>query len=354
MREHVGLLGRLVGERRKRIGMSTGVAVAIVLVLAGCGDGPSAEDVAASLTGQELEWYQGAQDEGPVRFYTSQPPSTMNAVIAAFEEKYPGIDVEGLRLSSGSLATRYSQEIEAGSRTADVITIGNTLFARDGLKRGYFETFAADAIPAAAQLDERWFNQGVSTVLINPYGICYNTQAVQDPPQNWADVLVPAYDGRIVFPNFRNAPLYTYAGQHWINQYGVDFVDKLADLHTISADSMIPGLQSVANGQADLGLVCGVNTAAELMNSGAPIEVVMPEDAVAIPDEMAITADAASPNGAKLFYNFLLTEEGQEAFVGTGASSPIGSEGSIPIGDGFVFPDFDGYQRAFDDLAKYF
>ncbi|MFE5703516.1 extracellular solute-binding protein [Rhodococcus koreensis] len=333
---------------------STGVAAAMVLTLAGCGGGPSAEDVAASLSGQELEWYQGAQNEEAVRFYTSHSPDAMEAALAAFEEKYPGVEVEGLRLTSGNLATRYSQEIGAGSRTADVIATGDTLFALDGLERGYFETFDADAMPATAALDERWFNQGISTVMVTPYGICYNTQTVDTPPETWEDALDPAYDGRLVFPNFRNSSLYVYAGQHWINQYGVDFPEELSRLRPISADSMVPGLQSVANGQADMGLVCGVNTAAELMNSGAPIEVVMPEDAVAIPNEMAITADAASPNGAKLFYNFLLTEEGQEAFVGTGASSPIGSEGSIPIGDGFAFPDFDGYQSTYDTLAEYF
>ncbi|MCS5498256.1 extracellular solute-binding protein [Cnuibacter physcomitrellae] len=351
--------------RRTRTLLATGSLIALALTLGACAgaEAPSQRDPdssagAAGATGpgadQVAEWYEAAKDEEPIRFYTSQPPSSMDSAIAAFREAYPGVDIEGLRLSSGNLVTRYTQEIEAGSRTADVISVGNTLFTRDGLEKGYFETFERDEIPAAAELEDRWFDQGVATVLVNPYGICYNSQAVSTPPEAWDDVLDPRFQGRIVFPDFRNASVYVYAGQHFADAYGEQLLEDLAALDPISADSMIPGLQSVANGQADIGLVCGVNTAEELVAAGAPIEVVMPDDAIAIPDEMAITAGTPSPNAARLFYDFMLTEAGQEAFVGTATSSPIGSEGSIPLGEDFVFPDFDRYQESFDTLARYF
>ncbi|MCS5498257.1 extracellular solute-binding protein [Cnuibacter physcomitrellae] len=344
--------------RSSRILMIGGLALATVLAMTACSGGGSSgtgsSAPATALSGPEQEWYDAAKGEEPIRFYTSQHPSSMDAVIAAFEQKYPGVQVEGLRLTSGALGTRYAQEKDAGTRTADVIAVGDTRFVLDGLAKGYFETFDKDEMPATAQLEDQYFNDGVSTAVVTPYGICYNTQTVTDAPTEWEDILNPDYDGRIIFPEFRNSSLYVYTGQLWIDAYGEDFLERLAALHPVKADSMVPGLQSVANGQADVAAPCGVDSANELISAGAPIEVAFPDNAIAIPNEMAITAGTPSPNASRLFYSFMLSDEGQQAFGGESASSVIGTPGLIPLGPDFVFPDVDRYQETFDIMAEHF
>lgn len=337
--------------KRKR--SETYTALAVLLVLTGCG-GAEAGDEAASLTGVEQEWYDAALEEGTISWYTSHIEDDQDAAIEAFEERYPGVEVEGLRLTSGNLMTRYSQEIEANSRTADIVSIGDTRFVEDALDEGWFATHTKDEVPALENLDDQWFKGGPVTAFVTPYGICYNSETVATPPEEWTDVLDEQYEGRLMFPDFRNASVYVVAGQVWEQTYGEEFLEDLAAQSPQAADSMVPGLQSVANEQNDLGLACPPATAQPLIDAGAPLETVLLDPTIAVPHELARTETSPNPNGSKLLFNFLMTEEGQQTFVGDGSASTVGVDGSIPITDEFMYPDFDTLDETYAVMERYF
>lgn len=65
-----------------------------------------------------------AQEEGTVTVYSFT--SRIGRVEAAFEEAYPGIDLQGFDISSTEQIARLRAEAQAGVTNADVIYISDT------------------------------------------------------------------------------------------------------------------------------------------------------------------------------------------------------------------------------------
>ncbi|SDG84316.1 ABC transporter substrate-binding protein [Microbacterium pygmaeum] len=324
------------------------VAVGIVaaFALAGCSTQAGSEGGASPETSSELspelaELYEAAQQEGPLTWYGSYDPPSMEAAISAFESTYPGLRVDYLRLTSGQLNTRFSQEIEANAPTADVITVGDPLFVATAGENEWLTPLERDELPSVAALDDEWYHDGFPTTVINVFGIAYNSDLVEEPPTSWEDVIDPAFKGKTVFGDYRAASLYAYQGALWAEREGMDYLEDLAAQDLIFVDSIIPGIQKVASGEALVALAVTPSTTTELVEAGAPIEVVFP-DWYSIGELLSgIASNTDAPSFSRLFVDFLLSEQGQEALVSTGGASPINSEGSIPLGDGYVRPDYE-------------
>jgi iron(III) transport system substrate-binding protein len=328
--------------RTRRLVATALLGLASALVAAGCG-GESSEGSQAtikSLSGPTKGWYERALKEPPMKYYSLHDPFRVEQTIEAFEEAYPGLSVETLRVTSSDIATRYAQERNTGTRTADVITIADKAFVDDALSKGWFEKLDKNSMPALGALQDRWFDRGTAVAAVLPLGIGYNTEMVDSPPSEWQDVLDPKYRGKIVFPDFRVSPVYADQGRLWIDQYGEDYMKQLETLNPIIVDSMVPGAQLLAAGRGAIMLPAVPSNVEELKSDGAPIDVVFPDDIVGASLFTAISTDSPSSNTARLFYNFIFTSKGQEAFVGPSAASPIGSKGSIPLPSGFTQYDY--------------
>lgn len=320
-----------------------GLIAALGTSVAACGadDSEAIADKRASLNEPMKEWYDKALDEPALKYYSLHDPYRLEKTVAAFEEEYPGLTIETLRLSTAELMVRYTQEREEDARTADVITVSDSQFIEDAFEKDWIEEFDKGAIPSVADLGDRWFDRGVATAGILPLGIGYNTDLVGDPPKDWTDVLDSDFEGKIVYPDFRVAPIYSELGRLWINEYGKNFLTEFESLNPTIVDSMVPGAQLLGAGQADLMVPAVPSNIEELKEQGAPVDVAYPDRIVGTSMLTAISTDSPAGNTAKLFYDFLFTQQGQEAFVGTTAASPIGSKGSIPLPPGFVRIDPD-------------
>ncbi|HIY67170.1 MAG TPA: extracellular solute-binding protein, partial [Candidatus Agrococcus pullicola] len=118
---------------RIRTGASLAVMLASAVVLAGCASDEPAPNEAAGPSNSEVDaLYEAALEEGSVTWYSSAP----NEAPAAFEEAYPGITVDFVRLPAGQLGTRYAQERDAGAAPGDVVTIADERFIIDARESG--------------------------------------------------------------------------------------------------------------------------------------------------------------------------------------------------------------------------
>src|SRR5262245_17696132 len=93
-----------------------------------------------------------AAGEPALTWYTAQDPTRGDAAVEAFGKKYPKIKVEALRLVTGRLAARFGAERASGHVNAGIISLADPLFIEDGFKKGWFEEFPKDALPALAPL----------------------------------------------------------------------------------------------------------------------------------------------------------------------------------------------------------
>ncbi|MEU7811978.1 extracellular solute-binding protein [Pseudonocardia sp. NPDC049154] len=313
--------------------------LAATILLAACGgtSAPPAETVPIPPALQGV--YDQAKSEPVLTWYSSQEPALNDAVVAAFTRQYPGVKVESLRLATGPLGVRYAQERAAGAVTAGLVTLADPNFVDQGLSAGWFERFDKTALPDLARLPDRFFADGVATTGVNVLGIGYNTSEVQDPPRTWEDALAPEYEGKILLGDPRNVPSYVALARVLNEKVAPDFLERLVAQQPTVVDSMVPGTQQLAAGEAALAFPDVLSVTKPLADKGAPIDFVVPEPTTGVEFASMISAGSASPNAARLLYDFLFTDAGQQAFNASTGASPIGAVGeTAALPAGYVDP----------------
>ncbi len=145
-------------------------------------------------------------------------------------------------------------------------------------------------------------------------GITYNTNQLRGDaiPRALPDVLKPQYKGRIASTPYAANFDRLASPELWGEARAHEFVTKLAD--------QVAGLlrcgesERLLSGEFDMLVTdCGSYEAHRLRAQGAPIGHVIPADAAILAYfYMGVPRNAAHPNAAKLFVNYLLSRHGQD------------------------------------------
>ena len=137
-----------------------------------------------------------AQEEGTVTVYSFT--SRIGRVETAFEEAYPGIDLQGFDISSTEQIARLAAEAQAGVTNADVIYISDTPVVptellETGIIAPYVPPRVADRVPAEYQTP--LLAQRLSTKVL-----MYNEEAYPDgsPVSNLWQLTTDDWRGRVV------------------------------------------------------------------------------------------------------------------------------------------------------------
>ena len=246
------------------------------------------------------------------------------AVIEGFKAKYPGITVNELNPDAGS-----ADEIEAikanqgntGPQAPDVIDVGLAFGPQakaDGLIQPY-KVATWDSIPADAKDEEGyWYGDyyGVMAMLVN-------TDIVSTVPTDWADLTKPDYANAVALAGDPRASaqaissvyaagLSTGADAAGAADAGLKF---FADVN--AAGNFVPVIgksASLAQGTTPIVIAWDYNLIAWKAGfEGNPAaEIVVPSTGVVAGVYIqAISAYAPHPNAAKLWMEYLYSDEGQ-------------------------------------------
>lgn len=292
-----------------------------------------------------------AEDEPTLIWYTAHIPDLVEETIAAFESAYPDVDMDYLRLASGELAARYSEERSAGADPAGIINLVNPAFFEEGLENDWFED-ELDLPALQAWPDDFKLEESLPVISVDPYLVGYNSDRVPegDVPQAWPDLLDPKFEGAILWGDTKDgSPGFLALAQILREEFGDDFLSGLADQDIRTVASLVPGSEELAAGGAAL-MVPQVNILHEpLVENGAPVGITLLEPTTGSEHVAAVTTENESPNSARCFMNFLLTEEGHSTFVGTAGVNLLGV-GDNPVPDGYVSPDFDAANEEREEI----
>ncbi len=244
-------------------------------------------------------------------------------IFEGFKKKYPGITVNELNPDAGS-----GDEIEAikanrdnkGPQNPDVIDVGFA-FGDSAKKEGLIQPYKVatwDDIPAGAKdPDGFWYGDyyGVMAFMVN-------TDVVKNLPQDWADLLKPEYKGQIGMsgdPRTSNQAIQTVqaaslatGGTVGDPTKGLDFFKAMN-----AAGNLVPLISnnaSVAKGETPIRMTWDYNALAgrDTMKGNPKVEVVVPASGkLAGVYVQAINAFAPHPNAAKLWMEYLYSDEGQ-------------------------------------------
>lgn len=285
--------------------------------------------------------YAEARKEGSVMWYTASVPDVVQATIAGFKNKYPGIDVQFLRLSTGQITVRYAQERESGVVNADLISAGDQNFFETGTEKGWF--MSHPIIPEykhskwPAELLDKGVTNRIEVLLLN---VAYNTNLVtgDNVPTTWEDFLKPFWKGKFAIGKPATVPAYLQQYQMLADQYGDSFLRKLKQQDPDIVQSTTPSIQSMAAGGLYAVLQSYITAVKPLQSEGAPIEMVALSPSTGIEHLMAASEGAKHPAAAQLLYNYALSPEGQfELAAGKGGTSVLGKKANVaPLPNGYV------------------
>jgi iron(III) transport system substrate-binding protein len=264
-------------------------------------------------------------------------PETNNALTAAFRRYYGlsnAFQVHYQLLATSTLVTRVEQEISAGRVTADVAAVGYPSWAFERAAAGDAMAYDSPQYQFYADAMDRGLGRKGVFAFNGAYLFVpmWSADRVKFDGKSWKDVINAVPAGRMSIGDVSKSVAYlaSYAGQRQVlDRDYFKAVAKMKPSLLIRSEQVAARLVS----GEDLMAFCGMPTRAYQYNQkGGKLKFMLPEEgAVLLPQNMFILAKAPHPNAAKLWVDFILSEQGQtiivkgEAMVSgrTGFKSPL-------------------------------
>ncbi|WP_138471217.1 ABC transporter substrate-binding protein [Poseidonocella sp. HB161398] len=293
-----------------------------------------------------------AQAEGKVMLYTGSAEPLVIALGEAFKEEY-GIQLEYQRLNSSKVAARYTAESEAGQAVADVMVAGDPLLFEAFHKKGWIADLDPAHVPGLDAWPEAFKNSYSAVISINPHTMGTNTAMVKDLPAEWEDMLRPELKGRLITVDLRSVGLVAFGSYDMLlRTKGEEFLRELGRQEFQLGSGGPASIQQVAAGGASLFFPCSTTQAYSVINKGAPVQAIIPDDTYSgVVSPFAVSAKAPNPNAARLLCSFMMSEKGQQ-ILNAETASPNGTPGTAELKPGFVEPDMESAEEHRDKIIE--
>ena len=261
---------------------------------------------------------------GTVTVITSFPKELTAAYKAAFEKRNPGITLEILNKNTVA-GIAFVRETAAGQRPE--VFWASAPDAFEVLKRDKLlaegKDLANPAVPGKIGSypvnDPQGYYLGQA---LAGYGIMYNTRYLRanklTPPQEWNDLLKPAWFGHVAMTSpSRSGTMHLTVetilqGEGWDKGWGT--ILQMAGNSAQITERSFGVPDGVNNGQFGAGPVIDFFGLAGKY-SGFPVEFVYPQMTSIVPANIALIAGSKNAAEARKFVQFTLSQEGQELLL---------------------------------------
>lgn len=318
------------------------LSVSVLLCLTGCSNilpatesGTTGDSGTETVTGSDQTQTEAEEkDTDKLVVYSPNSEGLIKATIPLFEQKY-GIKVELIQAGTGELVKRLQSEKE--NPYADVLFGG-----------------AKSQFISNADLFEKYVSPNdVNIVDAYKNNTCFTTSYVLDGSvlivnknlkgnikiESYEDLLDPELKGKIASADpgssssaFAQLTNILLAKGGYESEEAWDFVKKLftnIDGKITSGSSAV--YKSVADGEMVVGLSYE-DPCVSLVRDGAPVEIVYPtEGAVFLPASAGIIKGGKNIKNAKLFIDFIISEEVQDIYGTTLTNRPVLK--NVKVGD---------------------
>ena len=294
--------------------------------------------------------------------------ATRDRVYTAFQQKYPGVEVQAVTMRGADMMARVTTEIASGQRVADVFLTGQTtMYAAK--QADLFERWTppnAEALPQQLR-DPGGFYNAVNGAA---YGILYNTNLVppDQVPTAWRDLADPKWRGKILYYDPRSAG----SGHTMMIEFsktpdlGWPFVESLKGQNMVFIRDRQQGPQQVIQGAYPIFVPSDLQDFLELKKVNAPVGMnLTPREGMHFDiSSIGVLKGAPHPNAAKLLINYMLGEEGQRVLAelgdyparpdipGPGGYPPWNELKILPLPDDADREKGDDYVRRIEEIFR--
>ncbi len=273
----------------------------VVFLTASCGGSPSEAPA--------------AKHEGLLTLYTTIAEKDLPTLINPFEAKY-GIKVTVWRAGTDKILQRTVAEAAAQRYDVDVIHFGSPemeALSREQILLPVTSPLHDDLQPGSVPPHREW-----AATLLSVWVQAYNTKLLkkEDLPKSYRDLLDPKWKGKLGIEAKDQDWFASVVDVMGGGESGLEFFRDLAATNGVSVRLGHTLLNNmVISGEVPLALTVYNYMPEQAKKKGAPIDWFALEPAIARSNAVGVARHAPHPNAALLFYEYLLGEEAQQAFV---------------------------------------
>lgn len=269
---------------------------------------------------------EGGEKSTKLVVYSPNSEGLINATIPLFEEKY-GIEVELIQAGTGELVKRLQSEKD--DPYADILFGGahSQYISNPDLFENY--TSANEGNIIADYANEAGYT---TSYVLDGSCLLVNTDLIGDIKiEGYADLLNPALKGKIATADpassssaFAQLTNILLAMGGYESEEAWKFVEELFTNIDGKISSGSSGVyKSVADGEMVVALTYE-DPSATLVRDGAPVKIVYPvEGSVYLPATTGIIKNAKNLDNAKLFIDFITSQEVQDIYGTTLTNRPV-------------------------------
>ena len=273
------------------------------------------------------EIIQAAKKEREIEVYATLGIEDATGLVTRFEEKYPFLKVKLTRADTEKLLTRVLLEARARRQFADVIqTVAFSMHAF--VKKGILGSYVSS--------EDRFYLKDFkgptywTAAYVNPYVVAYNIRMIprESLPKSYTDLLNPAWNGKMMLEGTK-ADWFAGMLQIMGRQEGLQYMRNLAKQNIMLRAGHTLIAQLVATGEALIDVNITLSSVNRLKEKGAPIDWLALGPIPGIMIGIGTVTNPPHPNAAKLFVDFVLSQEGQkllEKFDRVSARSDLSAE----------------------------
>jgi len=264
------------------------------------------------------ELYPKAKQEGNLIVYSVWDVEHLKVITEAFMKRYPGIKATYWQGRNPEIVTRVLTEFQGGQASWDVVLSDNAppVIRAAGAIMNY-DTVQRDVLYL--------HDPTMPTVSLQVQALAYNTKKMKpaDLPKSWEDVANPKYKGIVALDDpMRAGPLSSMLSglkTQWKddNRFN-NFVKALKALNVPVHQSTSAMFLLVISGEYSICMPALLHDVFEEIHPGTPVNYNKAVPPVVFPRQAGIYVKAPNPNAAKLFAEWLISEEGQKAIDSIG------------------------------------
>ncbi|HSQ12028.1 MAG TPA: extracellular solute-binding protein [Candidatus Deferrimicrobium sp.] len=260
---------------------------------------------------------QAKKEGGEVILYTTMTVGDFEHFSKAFKEKYPGLNLRHVYLSSSRQSARVMQEFRAGRVQGDVL--GNSpepllYLKQQGVLGQYRSAETKNLLSGAWDNDGFW--SGITTDLLVT-GFNPRLLAKSAVPKNYDDYLRPQYKSQIAVN--RGVP-YPLTGMVSLrgDEQGTAYFKKLSQQDLRLVEGYSHTINMMAAGEYPLTGFMQVSKLEAMKRKEAPVDWLPATQTLATISTIAMVKNPLHPAAAQLLIDFYLSPEGQRALAAAG------------------------------------